>query len=198
MRYSLILIIACAMLSACQSSPRKNYYLLNATAAPQTENSTEIQTLVGVGPVEVAEYLNRLHMVYEAGDGSLVLASNDYWAEPLREGIPRVIGLNLVARDPTRGIVSFPWRRDSKPVHSVRLVVHSLHRVGDEAYMNATWELVNNVESTSLVRRHFIRRVQVAAGARSLAQAYSQLLAELSLDMDQALTRHAQQTSRTD
>lgn len=192
MRYSFILLLICSLLGACQSSPRKNFYLLNATPVEQTEQATEITTLIGIGPVEVAEYLNRLHMVYEANDGSLVLADNDYWAEPLREGIPRIIGLNLTARDPHRGMVKFPWRRDSEPDYSLRLALHSLHRIGSEAYINATWELVDVNERNSLLRRHFIRRIPVASGARALAQAYSQLLAELSADMDQALTQHTQ------
>ncbi len=190
MRYSLILLIICSLLSACQSSPRKNFYLLNAMPVEQTDQAAEITTLVGIGPVEVAEYLNRLHMVYEANDGSLVLADNDYWAEPLREGIPRIIGLNLTARDTRRGMVNFPWRRDNKPDYSLRLALHSLHRIGGEAYINATWELMDVNERSSLLRRHFIRRVPVTSGARPLAQAYSQLLAELSADMDQALLQH--------
>lgn len=195
MRYSFILLLICSLLGGCQSSPRKNFYLLNATPVEQSEQTAEITTLIGIGPVEVAEYLNRLHMVYEASDGSLVLADNDYWAEPLREGIPRIIGLNLTARDPHRGMVNFPWRRDSKPDYSLRLALHSLHRTGSDAYINATWELVDVNERNSLLRRHFIRRIPVASGARALAQAYSQLLAELSADMDQALIQHTQRRS---
>src|SRR5690606_33786205 len=86
MRYPIVLLVVCSLLGACQSSPRKNFYLLTAepVAAP---SSTTIDTLIGVGPIEVAEYLNRLHMVYEVKDGSLVVADNAHWAEPLNEGI---------------------------------------------------------------------------------------------------------------
>lgn len=194
MRNLFILLTVCSLLGACQSSPRKNFYLLSAAPAEQS-NNTEVTTLIGIGPVEVAEYLNRLHMVYEAEDGSLVMADNDYWAEPLREGIPRVIGLNLTARDASRSVVNFPWRRDSKPDYSLRVAVHSLHRVGSDAYINATWELVDVNERTSLLRRHFIRRQPVAVGPRALAQAYSQLLADLSTSMDQALTQHTRRSN---
>ena len=195
-RYPIILLIVCSLLAACQSSPRKNLYLLSAAPMEQVEGAGEIETLVGIGPIEVAEYLNRLHLVYEADSGSLVLADNDYWAEPLREGIPRVIGLNLTARDPRRGIVNFPWRRDMKPEFSLRVTLHSLHRVEGTAYINATWELVDVSARASLLRRHFIRQIPVTAGARSLAQAYSQLLAELAAEMDQALVH--QTPSRSD
>ncbi len=103
MRYPIVLLVVCSLLGACQSSPRKNFYLLTAepVAAP---SSTTIDTLIGVGPIEVAEYLNRLHMVYEVKDGSLVVADNAHWAEPLNEGIARVIGLNLTAQDARRAI----------------------------------------------------------------------------------------------
>lgn len=193
MRYPIVLLVVCSLLGACQSSPRKNFYLLTAEPVA-TPSSTTIDTLIGVGPIEVAEYLNRLHIVYEVKDGSLVVADNAHWAEPLNEGIARVIGLNLTAQDARRGIVNFPWRRDTRPDISLRLALHSLHRVDGKAYINATWELVDVNERTSLLRRHFVRQIPAGPGAKSLAQAYSQLLTELSTEMDQALTQHTRRS----
>lgn len=187
MRYTFFLIICCCLLSACQSSPRKNYYLLTAAAVEEKTSAENITQVIGIGPIEVAEYLNRLHMVYQAEDGSLAMADNDYWAEPLNKGIARVLALNLTQRDTSRSFVNFPWRSDSKPDYSLRLQVHTLNRTANQAHINATWELVDNTEKTKLQRRHFIRTISVKSGAWALAQAYSQLFAELATEMDEAL-----------
>lgn len=187
MRPILLLILVVSLLSACQQSPRKNYYLLSVPAAEQESAPKDITTLIGIGPVEVAEYLNRLHMVYQREDGRLVMAENDYWAEPLSKGITRALTLNLTQSDSARSIVSFPWRQDSKPRYSLRVRIYSLDRAGDQAKINATWELIDNSQKQTLQRQHFIRSVAAPAGAQALAQAYSQLIAELAAEMDKAL-----------
>lgn len=187
MRYTIFLVACCCLLSACQSSPRKNYYMLTAAAMEQQSSAENITGVIGIGPIEVAEYLNRLHIVYQAEDGSLAVADNDYWAEPLDKGIARVLALNLTQRDISRSFVNFPWRADSNPVYSLRLYIHNLNRSNGQAHINATWELVDNQQKTKLQRRHFIRTTAVKPGTQALAQAYSQLFADLASEMDEAL-----------
>lgn len=192
MRHLTVMVILCCLLSACQSSPRKNFYVLTASEAEQRNPTEDITQVIGIGPIEIAEYLDRIHIVYQADSGNLVMAENDYWAEPLDKGIARVIALNLTQRDASRSFVSFPWRRDSKPHYSLRLQMHSLNASAGNAQINASWELVDNVKKIKLRQRHFIRSTPAGSGTRALAEAYSKLLAELAEEMDQALL----QTSR--
>lgn len=187
MRHFLLLIAVCLLISGCQQSPRKNYYLLSASAVEPIHAAENIDQVIGIGPIEVAEYLNRLHIVYQTEDGSLVMADNDYWAEPLDKGVARVLALNLTRHDTSRSFVKFPWRNDSKPDYSLRLQIHSLNRAASQAYINATWELIDNTQKTSLQRRHFIRSIAATSGAKGLIQAYSQLFSELASEMDEAL-----------
>lgn len=189
MRYLLLMVSLCCLLSACQQSPRNNYYVLTEPAAESLSPAENITTVIGIGPIQVAEYLNRLSIVYREEDGSLFMADNDYWAEPLNKGIARVIALTLTQVDSSRGFVSFPWRGDSSPRYSLRLQIHSLNRSESQANINATWELVDNTQKTVLHRRHFIRATAANPGAKALAQAYSQLLADLAREMDQALVK---------
>jgi hypothetical protein len=192
MRLILCLILLTSLLSGCSQSPRKNYYLLSVPPTEQPIAAQEITTVIGVGPIEIAEYLNRLHIVYQTKEGSLVMAENDYWAEPLNNGITRALTLNLTQSDNSRSIVSFPWRQDSKPHYSLRLKIYGLDRVGDQAKINATWELIDNSQKQTVQRRHFIRTTESKPGAKALAQAYSQLIAELAAKMDKALKDSAQ------
>lgn len=187
MRHILIVLTISFLVCACQQSPRKNYYLLTAPPAEAFNSTEKITTVIGVGPIEVAEYLNRLHLVYQTEDGGLIMADNDYWAEPLNEGIARVISLVLTQRDNSRSFVDFPWRSDSKPDYSLRLRVHSLSRIGNQAHINATWELVDNINKVNLERRHFVRTAKTGYGAHALTKTYSEFFAELAAEMDSAL-----------
>jgi hypothetical protein len=128
-----------------------------------------------------------LQLAYQTNDGRLVMPNNSYWAEPIDKGIVRALTLNLTQRDYTRSLVSFPWRSDSKPHYSLRLQVHGLDRDGNQAKINATWELVDNDNKEIMQRQHFIRSIDAKAGTKFLIQAYSQLLAELAVEMDNAL-----------
>lgn len=197
MKKIIVLTLACSFLLACQSSPRKNYYYLNTLAAeqkaiqPSTENIT---TVIGIGPIEIADYLNRSQIVYSQNNSfeannSLTVSDNDYWAEPLDKGIARVLALNLTQRDSSRSFVYFPWRSDSKPHYSLRVQIQSLTRNNSDASIIATWELMNNTTKTNLQRRNFIRSTPVNSGAKELAQAYSKLFAELAAEMDESLSK---------
>lgn len=191
MRRFLFVSSLCLLLCACQHSPKKNYFYLsplNEKAATQSA-SNQTSQLIGIGPVDIAEYLMRSQIIESQSDNTLTLADNAYWAEPLDKSIARVISLNLTQLNPSRSFVNFPWRSDSKPRYSLRIHVDQLSRTGRNANINATWELVDNDGKSATLRRNFLRSIQADSGAKGLAQAYSQLLGELSKEMDDALNK---------
>ncbi len=192
MKRIIFFICLCSLIAACQHSPKKNYYYLTPQAATEsdTPNNGATLQLIGIGPVEVADYLTRLQIIDNHTDNTLNMSENAYWAEPLDKSIARVIALNLTQLNSSRSFVNFPWRNDSKPKYSLRLRVDNLARSGSNASINATWELVNTETKTSLVRRNFVRSIPVASGIKALAQSYSQLLGDLSKEMDDALNKN--------
>ena len=139
--------------------------------------------------MDIAEYLMRSQIIESQSDNTLTLADNAYWAEPFDKSIARVISLNLTQLNPSRSFVNFPWRSDSKPRYSLRIHIDQLSRTGRNANINATWELVDNDGKNATLRRNFLRSIQADSGAKGLAQAYSQLLGELSKEMDDALNK---------
>ena len=191
MRRFLFVSSLCLLLCACQHSPKKNYFYLsplNEKAATQSA-SNQTSQLIGIGPVNIAEYLMRSQIIESQSDNTLTFADNAYWAEPLDKSIARVISLNLTQLNPSRSFVHFPWRNDSKPRYSLRIHIDQLSRTGRNANINATWELVDNDGKNATLRRNFLRSIQADSGAKGLAQAYSQLLGELSKEMDDAFNK---------
>ena len=175
-----------ALLAGCQQSPHKDYYLLSAPQvdAPAPEG---IQQLIGIGPIEIADYLKHNQMVFSKNNQALQQLPNAFWAEPLDKGIARVLALNLTQQNPARMLIQFPWRSDSRPPLSLRVQVHALNLDDQGASIHATWELFDNQQRTSISHQHFIRRLASPTNPPAMAKAYGELLAQLAGEMDKAL-----------
>ena len=185
----LIAVFIFSSLVACQHSPQKKYFYLTAQTTEKNAPKASIENInmvIGIGPVDVAEYLQRTQIIDNQANNTLNVSDLDYWAEPLNKGIARVIALNLMQQE-NRSFVYFPWRSDSKPRYSLRVKIYSLTRNNNEASVIASWELVDNDNKLGTQHHNFRRTTPVEAGAKSLAQAYSTLFAELTNEMDVVL-----------
>jgi uncharacterized lipoprotein YmbA len=180
-------LLALSLLFGCQSSPMKQYFVLTAIPSQIESGSTRLDRDIGIGPVEIAEYLNFTQVVYQREDGSLQRFTNSYWAEPLDQGISRVIRLNLSQGDRSRNLILFPWRADNRPQYSIRIKVISLNRDGVNARINANWELIDIPLNRHLERQHFAAITEAGSTAAELVNAYSYLLAQLAQEIDKSL-----------
>lgn len=93
------------------SQPSRFYTLTpldDAKTAAQKEAGEQC-VAIGVGPVEIPEYLNRAQIVTRESPNELKLAEFDRWAEPLNDNITRVLAENLsdLCVEP---VMIFPWR----------------------------------------------------------------------------------------
>jgi uncharacterized lipoprotein YmbA len=65
---------------------------------------------VGVGPVIMPGYLDRTQIVTRPGTDHVEISMFNRWAEPLEDGISRILAEEISARVPTERVVMFPWR----------------------------------------------------------------------------------------
>lgn len=181
----IVILLLCTFATGCQQSPRKHYYLLSAT--PTANQSDTITHSVGLGPIELADYLERSHIVRNRDANRLQLADVDHWGEPLENGIARVLAINLMNHDSSRLVEQFPWRSDATPALSLRLSIYDLQLINGAAAINASWKLIDNSTKTVLSQQHFVRTKPSGDSAAQIAKTYSELLADLATDMDKAL-----------
>lgn len=186
----IMIFLLCALATGCQQSPRKHYYLLSATPTANQSDSNQSNTIthtIGLGPIELADYLERSHIVRNRDANRLQLADVDHWGEPLGKGIARVLAINLMNRDSTRLVEHFPWRSDATPTFSVRLSIYDLQLINGAAAINASWKLIDNDTKAVLSQQHFVRTKPSGESAAQIAKSYSELLADLASEMDKAL-----------
>jgi uncharacterized lipoprotein YmbA len=169
-----------ALLAGCSSSPRSNYYLLTAKhgAAP-----TGAEHSLGIGPIEIPEYLNRSNMVYNRQGNKLQVANLDSWAEPLDEGVKRVMAINLAQLLNTHEVRSFPWHPKRAPDYGVQLNILALDANEQEATLAAEWLVYRTTDAEPVQRRISLLHQPMPAGELKpgdVASAYSALLLQLS------------------
>ena len=176
-----VLALGCLLLAGCLSStPPSNYYLLTPRAGEPPTGSTPS---VGVGPIEIPEYLNRNGLVYRRAGNALEISSYERWAEPLMDGIARVVSLNLAGRLDTQSIQSFPWNPGRAPDYAVSIQLLALDASDQGTTLMAEWLLHRPAGNTVLASRISRLHQPPAAGGfapADMAAAYSALLDQLS------------------
>ncbi len=88
-------------------SPPSRFYLL-APLEPASGAGGGLS--LGVGPIRIAEYLDRPQIVTRPGAHALEFAEFDRWGEPLSESVSRVLAANLGALLGTDRVQRHPWR----------------------------------------------------------------------------------------
>ncbi len=173
------------LLGACGSTPPSNYYMLSANAGGMPGKGGPS---LGIGPIQVPEYLRRKIMVLNRDSHRLTMAEYDRWAEPLEDGIHRVVALNLAVLLDTQQVQRFPWRRHSPPKYGISLQVAQLSLHGNQASLVTQWS-VTDVASDAVIQQKISKFSTSAgtAGADAVAAAYSDLLLQLSEEIAAAI-----------
>jgi uncharacterized lipoprotein YmbA len=95
--FFLLLLSAALLLAGCTggSRPDPRVIVLHSTAAavPAAE--------IRVGRVEVAEYLQRRHLIWRVSETMLVERRDQFWGERIEAGIRRVLEAELAALTPS-------------------------------------------------------------------------------------------------
>ena len=168
------------LLVGCGSSPPNNFYVLSAHEFPTPSGTAPA---LGIGPVNIPEYLGRQHMVYSRVENTLQVASLDMWAEPLGAGIQRVLVLNLTGLLNTQDVSTFPWRPERAPEFGVEVNLLQLDANEHGALLTAEWLVYRPDSATAGNRRISRLQIPLPSGApepQQVAAAYSTLLFQLS------------------
>lgn len=189
-----IVLALLAVLHGCAVTPHTNYYVLTSSTQAAAVNANPVS--LGIGPVLVADYLDRVQITLVA-DSTLALDEYNRWGEPLSAGITRVIMEELSAQLGSGRLVRFPWRADEIPELRIKMMVLELNRQNDLALMRVAWSLSASNSGDELYRGIEILEQAVADDSyNALVAAYNQILHQLASHMTSAIEQsRAQQRS---
>ena len=122
------------------------------------------------------------------GSNRLVLDPYRRWAEPLDEGVRRVLVLNLGSLTGSDSVRGVPWPRDWQPRWLLRLAIERLDADAHSVHLYARWSLQDGArQRAALERGSELSRSRSGTSAESIAADMSQLLAELSVRIVRAM-----------
>lgn len=178
-------VVAAAALAACSGSPTPRLYVLSPLADPPAA-AGQGQTGVGVGPVTLAPHLDRPQIVSRRGS-EIHLGELDRWAEPLADGVARVLAQNLERHLGTDRLWLHPWPPSTPVDVQVAVEIRRFDDAGDgAARLSARWTLfgAGGVHATGSFDR---REPSASTDPAATVEALSRALEELSREIAQAV-----------
>ena len=189
--FGAILFAVLLSLGGCGTSPPTKFFLLSpisAAEAPIANGNHELR--LGIGPINVPEYLDRPQIVTRLADTELRLADDNRWAEPLERTFSRVLGENLARLLGTDQVNEFPW----SPTHLIdyQVIVDIARFEADasgQVALVARWDIRGGPERTLLASRRSAISVPVPnpASYEAIVAASSTALAQLSREVAAAI-----------
>jgi len=176
--FALLLLAGCAVGS-------KSFYVVTADGPAPSGGGTSI----GVGPIAIAEYIDRPNLVIAESPNQLGVAENHRWAGDLAAAIARVTAANLGRLMHTGNIRIYPWHNDSELNYQITLDIRQLHGGYDGyAVIEAGWRAYSLPDHRLKASRTFIDREALATdGYPAMVAAQSRLLSRLAADIAAAL-----------
>jgi uncharacterized lipoprotein YmbA len=182
LRANLPVLTIVAMLAAgCAHTAPTRFYTLSATAPSGALARAEAGPAVVIAPVHVAAYLDRPQIVIRLNESEVQLGEFDQWAEPLSDGISRVLAENLSRLLPSDRVSESRSAGIEPAGLRVLVSVTGLDRDRNVAVLKARWSVVSGAGRELVADRLFTTRVAVSGGeVASLVSAHSRALAMLS------------------
>jgi len=188
---SLLALAACVNLGKGTQQTTK-FYVLNSLYSSngdiETKKTTD-ETIIGVGPVKLPEYVNRPQIITRTSNNELEVAPFARWAEPLESNLSRVVAENLTVLLSTDRVMVYPWKGTVTIDYQVALEVTRFDGVlGGPVSMRARWTVLGDNGEKLLLRRQSSFKGHIDAESyEALVAAQSQMLAQLSRQIAEAI-----------
>ncbi len=170
------LLFACLLAAGCAGG--KAFYMLTPDGPAPSGGGRGI----GVGPVSLAEYIDRPNLVIQESENSLSVADDHRWAGDLSNAVARVTASNLGRRLNTGNVRVYPWLRDDEINQQVTVDIRQLHGGSDGyAVIEAAYRVYSLPGRNLKASRTFTDREPLEKdGYQPLVAAQSRLLAKLA------------------
>ncbi|UCF83393.1 MAG: membrane integrity-associated transporter subunit PqiC [Desulfobacteraceae bacterium] len=192
----LMVIAGCAGITA----PARFYVLSSLPGSGDRARVSADENIIaiGIGPVEVAQYLDRPQIVTRVSPNELKIAEFDKWAEPLKDSFSRVLAENIsshLSKDP---VAVLPWRGSTPIDYRVEVEVILLDgSLGGKASLVARWAIFGEDGRKMLVSRKSSFSEPVSGQSyEAFVSAHSRAVAGLSSELAEAMKKILPQAAK--
>ncbi|MBG7602241.1 MAG: membrane integrity-associated transporter subunit PqiC [Gammaproteobacteria bacterium] len=128
----------------CVSNPGSgiHYYLLTPSS-PGESISTHRHLNIGIGPIELPEYLSRPHIFTQTGKTQLKSNKQHRWAGSLENNFTDVLATDLGLQLQKSHIEIYPWDRPRTVDRQIVVHVTRFIAEGKTVYLDARWRVLD-------------------------------------------------------
>ncbi len=163
------------------------YYTLNPLKQRDEPPAPGIagQWVIGVGPLELPEYLDRLDLVTRISPNRIMVNANHRWAAPLRSEVLRVLVHDLALQTRARQVLSYPWDSRFEPDLRISLQIQAFEGIrGGKVRLRAAWSLTPaQADQPALQRVSDIEQSTAGGSFEDLVAAMGKVLGRLSMEI---------------
>ncbi len=174
-----------SIIVSCSSTPATQFYKLNSLPSTQQENPAALPGMdiaIGVGPVELPEFLDRPQIVTRKSQNQLEISEFHRWAASFPRDFSRVLAKNISTLVPTDRVALYPWDDTFSPTYQIKLAVEQFDgQLGERVFLRVIWVVVGQEGANELVvRKTVIEEPVLTNDYEGLVAAQSKALATLS------------------
>jgi uncharacterized lipoprotein YmbA len=172
-----------------ETPPARRWVLSTGIESVQIDS---FSSSLGVGPVEIPQYLDRTEIVERLGPNEIRANGFDIWGEPLDLGIRRVLASELAQQVPGLAVVSFPWKEPARVDRRLTVVVTRFeHDIpSGSVVLQVGWALSDTHGGDRIAARLDTFRQPVASdGFEGITDAMSRAVNDLATDIADTLNR---------
>ena len=174
-------------LSGCGSTQKSNFYQLDEIVNPSLIG-VEKGEIIGLGPIELAEYLNRPQIITRNSAHHLNLSEYHRWIEPLNDSITRTLVINLSNNLQTNRVY-WTQRQYRKLPQAITIAVDIARfdgQLGGMVALESRWSVFDKNSQPLLTRVSLIKEPVKEHSYEALVLAMNKALQQLGLEISQA------------
>ena len=186
---SLATAMAALALAGCGTTAAARFYTLTstATATATAAGTPSTNVTVVVGPVSIPAAVDRPEFVTTLGSNTVDVDSFNRWAEPLGDGVARVVAGDLAVLLGSSTVAVAPLA-NFQPSYRVTLRVQRFDSVlNTSVLVDAVWVVRKEPDGASQSGHTLARETVSGPGFDALAAAHSRALATVSADIAAAI-----------
>lgn len=184
---AITLSVAAALLSGCSRSPQVTFYTLGSDSKISALNPATPAPSVSVVNVTLPELVDRPQLVERLAANRVEILETHRWAEPLKNGIARLLAENLGGRLESNLVTAYPQQAPGEPDYKVFIDIRRFESTGNAVSVDAFWSIRSTAATKPASGRSQLNESKNGDGYEALISAYNRAIVAVGSDIAQAI-----------
>lgn len=176
-----------ALLTGCSRSPKVSFYTLGSVAQTGAASQSKSAPSVSIAALTLPELVNRPQLVEYINGNRVEILETHRWAEPLKNGITRLLLENLAVRLGSDRVIAYPQNSAGEPDYKVTVDIRRFESTHDAVSVDAVWTVCRAADKAPKTGRSQVRESRGGGSFEALVAAYNRAIVSVGDEIAQAI-----------